>query len=158
MGIFQKTALHIAVEHGNEFATKFLLNNGADITQKDGFGFDVYSKSELRGNYNFFRIFDYYTKNRKERKLINYDEKRYCGPFKLEDLESGLSEYRPTHSLEFHHHQNTLERANIMDFAFYFFSGIPYHPSNLKNNYNLGSYNGEFLRTRHDDSYFVRDI
>lgn len=80
-GPYGKNALHIAVEHGNLMAAKLLLNNGADIFQKDMYGFDIYQKAEYRGYYEFSKSFDYFkNKNlnddnnvKKEQIYNNYD-------------------------------------------------------------------------------------
>ena len=57
MGNFKKTALHIAVENSSEMSMKLLLTNGADVTLKDVFGFDIYDKAQNRGKFDFIEIF-----------------------------------------------------------------------------------------------------
>jgi len=160
MGMFEKTALHIAVEHGNELATKLLLNNGADITQKDYFGFDVYNKAEYRGNYHFFPILDYFKNKKRERKVIDYEEKRYCGPFKVEELDTGLMKFRPSQMLEYHYNKNadTSNKINPDQFMFYIFDEIPFHPHSRRNNYHLGGNFGDVIRIKYNDPWFVQDI
>lgn len=86
-GPFEKTALHIAVESGNELVTKFLLNNGADIEAKDKFGLSVYEKSEFRGNYKFKKIFNHFKGKKIEKQMIDYDSFRYIREIEIDNLE-----------------------------------------------------------------------
>lgn len=166
MGDYKKTALHIAVEYGNELSTKLLLNNGADLNQKDFFGFDIFNKAELRGNYRFLDIFDHFCngnnilsdrKNIKQRELINYDEKRYCGPFKVEDIDVGHYAFRPTDLLEFHFQQGISDKFVIDNFAFFCLKDdFPKHPYyiQIKNN-DLGSNFGEVYKIKRKQSNFI---
>jgi hypothetical protein len=87
-GPFKKTALHLAVEFNSELTTKFLLNKGADINAKDGFGFTVHEKAENRGFFNYKKIFEYFTANPKQRAIKNYEEFLLSREIKIDKLES----------------------------------------------------------------------
>lgn len=98
IGSHKKTALHIAIENGNELTAKFLLNNGANINAEDIFGFNVYDKAELRGYFHFKTIFEYFKNNKKTRKNLNFNEYRYSREFILENMDS--ISFKPSSLLE----------------------------------------------------------
>lgn len=125
IGPFEKTALHIAVESGNELLAKFLLNNGADINAKDKFGLTVYDKAEFRGFYDYKSFFDYYKQNPKKRNIIDYEEYKYTREIILEDIDT--INFKPSQLLEFSmanklNPSNEHEKINLNKFDFFLFN------------------------------------
>lgn len=74
-GPYGKTALHIAIENGNDLAALYLLNNGANIRLRDKFGFNSYDKAEYRGYYQMIDKLKKYEEQikRDKSKLANKD-------------------------------------------------------------------------------------
>lgn len=148
IGPYCKTALHLAVENGNELLAKYLLNNGADLTAKDIFGFDVYDKAEFRGYYHFNKIFDHFRDNSKSKKDIDYMDYKYTRELILEDIDT--NEFIPSKILEFTitsllNPHSEYEKIDLNKFEF-----------NMLNYFNYKKIEEGFkLRKRYDDlEYF----
>lgn len=155
IGRYKKTALHLAVEHGNELATKYLLNNGANVNTLDLFGFNIYDKAEYRGYYDYKRIFDYFKEHPKERKIGDFEEYRYTSSMILENPDtfdfkpSELIEVSPFVDLKYENTSVYTEKFNLDKFSVSFinqydiqkFKGLNKHPRNTKDTYkNLDYY------------------
>jgi hypothetical protein len=151
IGPYNKTALHIAVEHGNELLAKLLLNNGADIYAKDKFGLDIYDKAEFRGLYHYKLFFDYFKENPKQKGNIDYEEYKYTSEFVLEDIDT--NNFMPSHLLEFSIHNKLnpdieTEKINLNKFEFYMFNQFDMKKLEA----------GENLRKRYDSLYHFNNI
>lgn len=149
MGPFKKTALHIAVENGNDLMTKFLLSNGANLDAKDSLGLDVYDKAEFRGYYHFKNFLDYFKENPQSRKQTDYEEYRYTRELVLEDIDT--FKFYPSQILEFSMHNklnpdSDNEKINLNKFEFYMF--------NFYDMKKVEKSNDNKMRKRYDNLYY----
>jgi hypothetical protein len=130
IGPYKKTALHIAIENGNELMAKYLLNNGANINARDCFGHDVYDKANFRGYYEYKRFLDYFKNNPKQRVKDDYDEYKYTREIILEEMDT-LS-FKPSQLLEFSiknklkNSRDTKHKIDLDKYEFYLFNLIEF--------------------------------
>jgi hypothetical protein len=150
IGPYEKTALHIAVEYGNEITAKYLLNNGANIKAKDKFGFDVFDKVEFRGYYNFKKFLNHFKDNPKERNIIDFDKYRYLKGFILEDIDTIT--FKPSDLLEISIMNK--DNINLDNFHMYIYNQyelknvekvMDNHPNNRNRYDNLYYFNPKYI-------------
>lgn len=114
-----KTALHYAIENGNELMSKYLIKNGASVYETDIYGYDIFDKMEYRGLYKM---------KDKIEKFINrsykYQWKENKLNFYIENINEFYSErpFKPSEicQVSIYGRLKNIDLKNIKSFSVYF--------------------------------------